>query len=490
MRYPVLYQKNTRFWLAELSESLGRQATLDDIPDEQLQRLAELGFDWLYLYCMWDTSDIVTEMARSQPGLRAEASALMGEASAKTLCASCFAISGYAAPERWGGQEALKQFHARLNQHGLRLMLDFIPNHTGIGHPWASEHPDYYIHDTLENHKHNPGSGIANKTEQGSQILMHGRDPYFPPWNDTLQLNYGNPALQDAMIGELLGLTELCDGVRCDMAMLVIPQVFQRTWGVQSEPFWPKAIPKVKGFQPGFTFMAEVYWDLEHELIAQGFDYAYDKKLYDYLVKRQPRAAHDQMITQGHSITQMAHFLENHDEPRAANIFPLEVHRAAAYISFLIPGLRFFHAGQEQGHLLKIPVQFCKPPNQPGHLKLEDFYTQLLKQLKEITLKPDSWHLCRTSPAWEGNPTWHDFIVFCWLDEANEFWLAAIHYASGVGQCYAQFPFSWSTQANYSFHDQLNSVVYERSGAELHLKGVYLELPDWGYHLFHVQEIK
>ncbi len=488
MRYPLLYQKNTRFWLAELSESIGRQAGLNDIPDEHLQRLAELGFDWLYLYCMWNSSAIETEMALSQPELRVEARVLLGEASANTLCASCFAISGYKTPEKWGGQEALKEFQARLHKWGLRLMLDFIPNHSGIGHPWASEHPDYYIQDTPENHKKNPGASIEIKIDQGNQFLMHGRDPYFPPWRDTLQLNYGNPALQNAMIGELLALAELCDGVRCDMAMLILPQVFQRAWGIQCEPFWPKAILKVKQLRPDFTFMAEAYWDLEHDLISQGFNFAYDKKLYDHLVKKQARAVHDQIKTAGRSITQMAHFLENHDEMRAASVFPLEIHRAAAWISFLIPGLRFFHAGQEQGHLLKIPVQFCKSPNQVANLKLQDFYTQLLTQLKEITWKPDSWQLCHISPAWEGNSTWQDFVVFSWMDDANECWLAVIHYASGVGQCYAQIPGSWLPQAKYLFQDRLNSKNYERSGAELRTKGVYLELPDWGCHLFHIQE--
>jgi len=488
MRYPILYQKNTRFWLAELSTALGREATLFDLPDEQLHQLAKMGFDWLYLYCMWDTSDIVAEMARSQPGLRAEAKALLGEASANTLCASCFAISGYAVPEKWGGQAALKQLHKRLKQHGLRLMLDFIPNHTGIGHPWARMHPDYYIHDTPENHKLNPAAGIEIQTEMGSQILLHGRDPYFPPWSDTLQLNYGNPDLQEAMTGELLGLSDVCEGVRCDMAMLLIPQVFQRTWGVQCEPFWPKVISTVKERHPGFTFLAESYWDLEHELIWQGFDFAYDKKLYDDLVKRQARAIHDQIKTKGRSITQMAHFLENHDEPRAASVFPLEVHQAAAWITFLMPGLRFIHAGQEQGNLFKIPVQFCKPPFEVENAQLVEFYTRLLVRLREITWKPDSWQLCPTSPAWEGNPTWQDFIVFCWLDETNERWLAAIHYASGAGQCYAQIPTSWLRQTEYLFQDRLNGTIYPRNGLEMLSKGLFLDLADWGCHLFHMRE--
>jgi hypothetical protein len=76
---------------------------------------------------------------------------------------------------------------------------------------------------------------------EGGVVLAHGRDPYFPGWPDTRQLNYGNPALQEAMIGELTRFAGQCDGVRCDMAMLVLPDVFERTWGIRAPLFWPAA---------------------------------------------------------------------------------------------------------------------------------------------------------------------------------------------------------------------------------------------------------
>jgi hypothetical protein len=85
------------------------------------------------------------------------------------------------------------------------------------------------------------------------------------------------------MIGELVKIAGQCDGVRCDMAMLVLPDVFERTWGIQAELFWPKATQRVRERAPNFCFMAEVYWDLEWIMQQQGFDYAYDKRLYDRL---------------------------------------------------------------------------------------------------------------------------------------------------------------------------------------------------------------
>jgi len=113
--------------------------------------------------------------------------------------------------------------------------------------------------------------------------LAYGRDPNFSGWPDTLQLNYANPELQRVRIDELIAIAGKCDGVRCDMAMLLLPDIFQRTWGVTPEPFWPRAIPAVHAKFPDFTFMAEVYWDLEWTLHQQGFDYCYDKRLYDRL---------------------------------------------------------------------------------------------------------------------------------------------------------------------------------------------------------------
>ena len=161
------------------------------------------------------------------------------------------------------------------------------------------------------------------------------------------------------MIGELGRVADCCDGVRCDMAMLLLPDVIRRTWGDKSlpsdgrppvdNPFWPEAIAQVHRRHPDLLFMAEVYWDLEWTLQQQGFDYTYDKRLYDRLRSRDVEGVrghlHADMVFQRRCVR----FLENHDEPRAASAFPSDVHRAAAILAFLTPGLRFFHDGQFEG---------------------------------------------------------------------------------------------------------------------------------------------
>ena len=199
---------------------------------------------------------------------------------------------------------------------------------------------------------------------EAARVLAYGRDPYFDGWPDTLQLNYGSPALHEAMLGELGRIAHQCDGVRCDMAMLVLPEVFERTWGISAPAFWPRATEAVRAKVPGFLFLAEVYWDLEWTLQQQGFDYTYDKRLYDRLEHGHARPVREHLFAGLDFQDHLARFLENHDEPRAAATFAPEVHRAAAILTFLTPGLRFFHQGQREGKRVRIPVHLGRGPDE------------------------------------------------------------------------------------------------------------------------------
>jgi glycosidase len=182
-------------------------------------------------------------------------------------CGSSFAVTAYAAHPAMGGKAALERLRQRLHARGLRLMLDFVPNHMAPDHPWARERPELFVRGSQDRLEREPGNYMTLETARGPMVLAHGRDPYFPGWPDTLQLDYGNPATREATRGELLAAAALCDGLRCDMAMLILPDVFQRTWGIAAEPFWPGAIQAVQASRPDFVFMAEVYWDLEGTML-------------------------------------------------------------------------------------------------------------------------------------------------------------------------------------------------------------------------------
>ena len=285
--YPSLYQINTRVYAH--SRRWGGSGTLDDIPDTELDELARMGFDWVYLLGVWQTGVAGRKISQSIPELLREFREVLDDLRPEDICGSCFAIKSYRVRSDLGGNAALKRFRKRLSQRGLRLMLDFVPNHTARDHPWVRAHPDYYVHGTQDQLVQQSHNYTRLEKTPGAAGWADGRDPHFPGWSDTLQLNYGNPELGQAMVGELVKVAALCDGVRCDMAMLLLPDVFQRTWGIPAAPFWPRAIQEVRSIYPGFVTMAEVYWDLERLMQQQGFDYTYAKRLYDLLRERDSR---------------------------------------------------------------------------------------------------------------------------------------------------------------------------------------------------------
>jgi hypothetical protein len=293
---------------------------------------------------------------------------------------------------------------------------------------------------------------------------------------------------------ELLKIAEVADGVRCDMAMLVLPEVFRRTWGERSlptdgsepvdKPFWPETIGEVKGKNPQFIFMAEAYWELEWELMQQGFDYCYDKKLYDRLLSQ------DAMAVRGHLWADMAYqsrlvrFLENHDEPRAAHEFPPQVHQAAAVVTYLTPGLRFFHEGQLEGRRVKVSMHLGRRPEEPVNLVLQEFYRKLLDCLKHPEVREGSWQLLEVCSAWEGNHTWERFLAYAWKGESGQRLLIAVNYGPTQGQCYVKLPFDDLRGGKVVIQDLMSDVQHEREGDDMLNRGLFLDMPAWGFNVF------
>jgi hypothetical protein len=489
--YPSLYQINTRVWLTELSRTLGRPATLDDIPDAELHRVAGMGFDWVWLLSVWRTGAAAQRISRANPEWRREFKETLPDLREEDIAGSGFAITGYTVHPGLGGDAALARLRERLRNRGLRLLLDFVPNHMAPDHPWTEDHPEYYVAGTDHDLAQAPQNytRVKQKRDNGNRILAYGRDPYFAGWPDTLQLDYSNPATQEAMIGELGRIAGQCDGVRCDMAMLVLPDVFERTWGRRAPLFWPEATRRVRERVPGFCFMAEVYWDLEWTMLQQGFDYAYDKRLYDRLREghAQPVRGHLQAGLDYQS--KLARFLENHDEPRAAATFAPGAHEAAAVITFLSPGLRFFHQGQFEGRKTRISPHLVRAPQEPADGTLQRFYGGLLEILRQPTLRDGQWRLLDCVTAWDGNWTSDCFIAWCWQGADGQRRLIAVNYAGNQSQCYVRLPFSGLTGRTVRLKDLMGPASFDRDGNDLAARGLYLDLPPWGYHVFELTAV-
>ena len=487
--YPSLYQINTRVWLRELSRTLGRAATLDDIPDAELDRLRAMGFDWVWFLSVWQTGVAGRQASRTNPEWRAEFQHTLPDLTDDDIPGSGFAITGYTVHSGLGGDAGLARLRERLRKRGLRLMLDFVPNHTALDHPWVNAHPEYYVAGSELDRTKSPKNYIWVKRAAGDLLLAHGRDPYFPGWPDTLQLNYGNTATQEAMIGEMLKIAGQCDGVRCDMAMLVLPEVFERTWGVRAASFWPRATKQVRERVPGFRFMAEVYWDLEWTLQQQGFDYTYDKRLYDRLREGHARPVREHFHAGLDYQDKLARFLENHDEPRAAAAFARDVHEAAAVITFLSPGLRFFHQGQFEGRTKRISPHLSRAPDEAADRDLGRFYERLLEVLRRSVVRNGQWQLVESNPAWDGNWTSDCFVAFAWQGSKGERLVVAVNYAPNQSQCYLRLPFSDLAGRQWQLQDLIGTASYERKGNELQARGLYLDLPSWQYHVFELKAL-
>ena len=489
-RYPSLLEVNALAWVNRLSREAGKAVRLDGIDDSTLDGFARQGFHWIWLLGAWRRSPASRAVSRGNQAWRGEFQAALPDLTEADVCGSGFAIAGYEVEEALGGKAALAAFRARLAQRGLRLMLDFVPNHTALDHPWVSANPDFYVQGGEDALTAAPELYQRIETAKGARILAHGRDPNFPGWPDTLQLNYANPGLQEAQIASLVSVAGLCDGLRCDMAMLQLPEVFRRTWGVTPAPFWAKAIATVRQSNPGFTFLAEAYWDLEHELQQQGFDYCYDKRLIDRLRDGNPGEIRVHLGASLDYQDRLARFLENHDEPRAAATFAWPRHQAAAVVAYFAPGLRFFQDGQFDGARVSLPTHLCRSPLEPRNPDIADFYDRLLAALRKgDAFRDGAWSLIPRRPAWIGNPTSDDFIAYAWRGSDDSGYVVAVNYSDHQAQCYLPIPFVALSGKSFRLVDEMGSETYDRDGNALISPGLYVDLRPWGYNLFRMEKL-
>jgi glycosidase len=492
MRSPLLYEINTRCWLGELSQRYERPIHLGNVPEELFAEWQHLGFTHIWLMGVWRTGPRSRSQVLSDPRQLRRLAEILPDWQEADISGSPFAIADYTVSKTQGGAACLRQFRTNLNSHGIHLVLDFVPNHVGLDHSWIDAQPELFVQTLLETPETFP-----QRTSNGQRWLAHGKDPNFPAWCDTAQLDYRNPATRTAMTKTLRSVADLCDGVRCDMAMLLLNDVFAQTWKDFPVPyarldseFWPEAIQTVKQDYPDFLFLAEVYWDLEASLQSLGFDYTYDKRLYDYLVYRdfENVAQHLHRLTPDF-IRASAHFLENHDESRIASILDLPEHRAAALLIMGLPGMTFLYEGQLTGATRHIPVQLARAPAEKMKQEVADFYAKLLPTIRQTSVGRGIPELLRTRAAWFDNSTAKNVIVLQWQLDPLEFDLVVVNLAPYRSQCYADITVAGLAEHNWQMEDLLGKEIYQRRGDDLSNQGLFLDLPEHAAQLFHFHPI-
>ncbi len=359
-----LYEINTRVWLRRF----GATATLDDVPNQYWQYLAKRGIDYIWLMGIWKTvPDAVQRYAFAEDLVR-EYRSVLSDWMPEDVIGSPYAIDCYEPDPAVGDWEELVRLRKRLKKLGMRLILDFVPNHFNAESHLIETYPDVFLEgkesDLVED------AGTYYLPQGSTRILAHGKDPNFAAWTDTVQVNYGHPAARIFMRQQIQKLAQYCDGIRCDMAMLPMNSVFAKTWPQHQpqllEEFWPQAISEIKEVYPDFLFIAEAYWDLEWELQQQGFDYTYDKRLLDRLKEGHPIPVRDHLRADLEFQSRSVRFLENHDEARILSHFHSKRTEAMALITYTIPGMRFFNWGQWEGRRLRLPVQLGREAVEPA----------------------------------------------------------------------------------------------------------------------------
>ena len=480
-KHPVIYEINTWVWLFELSRKYDKPVNLGTVPEQEWDSIASHGFDAVWFMGVWERSPAGIEISMRNKGLLEDFRRALPGFSAEDNVGSPYCVRRYVVDQHLGGPQGLAAARKTLVKRGIRLILDFVPNHVAPDHPWVIEHPEYFVQGNADDARNDPASFI----EAGGKVFACGRDPYFPAWPDVLQLNAFNPGLRQAVIETIADIASQCDGIRCDMAMLMLNNIFERTWGARAgvkpvNDYWTTVIPAIKGRHREFRFIAEAYWDLEWELQQQGFDYCYDKKLYDRMEHGDAESVHLHLLADLSYQEKMVRFIENHDEPRAAATFPDGKGRAAAVAILTLPGAKLLHEGQFEGLKVRLPVFLGRRPAESVDNDLAAFYGRLLKEIHRDVFRNGEWRLCERS-GWPDNQSHLNLVAWCWRKDDNRY-LIVVNLSGASAQTLVRIPWDDVKGKSWQLADVFSGDVYERNGDEMEEQGLYVDLPGWGYH--------
>ncbi|MBV9608862.1 MAG: alpha-amylase [Acidobacteria bacterium] len=488
-KHPHLFQINTWVWLDQLSRAGGRTMHLADVPDSEWDRLKALGFDLVYLLGIWKRSLAGRRIFRTDPANFGGFDHALPGWTISNVVGSPFSIQDYVPDAHIGDWKQVDAVRRKLHDRGMGLILDFVPNHTGPDHVWIDSHPEYYVQGTEADYHAHPAAFILVEPEQGSPtFIARGRDPYFDPWTDTAQLNYFSPAAREALIGVLRHISEYCDGVRCDMAMLMLNDIFPRTWGnllrgtaTPKREFWEEAIAAVRA---GFIWMAEVYWDLEARLQQLGFNYTYDKRLYDRLREQSGQSVRDHLSADINYQTRMARFLENHDEPRSVPTYGRQRIPSLAGMVSTLPGLRFFHQGQFEGRTLHIPMPLNAVQQEGADNELAKVYEKILAIANDRVFHDGDWRLLPVESS-GGDSSCDNLVAYRWKT-GDTFRVVVVNLSGATSQGRIHVEQELPAASKYVFADRFNGPEYLWQRADLLSGGLYVKLDPYGLHIFEV----
>ncbi len=399
----VMIAKNSYVWLDQLSRKYQRSITrLDQIPDEELDTLAQWGITGLWLIGLWERSHASARIKQ-----------LTGNPDA---VASAYSLWNYDIAQDLGGDEAYRSLRDRAWQRGIRLASDMVPNHMGIDSPWVIEHPDWFLsldfspypsysfngpdlsQDErvgvfLEDHyyDHTDASVVFKRVDRytGSQrFIYHGNDGTSMPWNDTAQLNYLNPAVREAVIQTILHVARKFPIIRFDAAMTLAKKHVQRLWfpepgsggaipsrsefGMTKEQFdnlmptefWRDVVDRVAVEAPDTLLLAEAFWLMEGYFVRTlGMHRVYNSAFMN-LLRNEDNAKYRMVMKNTlefdpEILKRYVNFMNNPDERTAVDQFGKgDKYFGICILMITMPGLPMFGHGQVQGFSEKYGMEF------------------------------------------------------------------------------------------------------------------------------------
>ena len=475
-RHPLVFEISTRPWLYELSKLYGKNITkLREIPLEEFDELANNGVDIVWMMGVWSLGKYGLEYDKTQ-----NFSVYLDDVTDEDIIGSPFAITKYECNPEIGTDEDLLWLKRELNIRGMKLMLDFVPNHSAADHGQAKTDPDMYIRE--------PGD-IHDRDRYNEDGFAYGKALDLEPWKDVIQYNYWVEKTVEVMKDNLKKVLTLADAVRCDRAYLILNDVFAKTWEHEitifnytkpEKEFWSYAITETKKINSNAIFLGEAYnEEYYQQLIDLGFDYVYNKALLDKL-KIDAKGVKDYLKTKNSSFMKKAcHFVENHDEQRIVSVAGGDHQKAKAMgtIAATVGGMIFMNNGQWGGKIEFLNVHLRRAKYEGDIDYMVNHYNKLNKVLLEPAFRGNNFYYVDNITGEKKD----DFIAYIREEGSNHF-LVVVNYSNDKG-C-ANVPIYNIKGFKYTLiFDALNNIEYVKNHNDVK-EGMRICLDAWESHIY------
>ena len=484
-KYPSIYQISTRPFLYSLSQQYNKTIkTLREIPEKVFEKFKSKKFDYIWFMGVWQIGEYGLKHDRETKSLISNYQKNLPDYTTDDAIGCPFSIIDYICNKEIcpNGDEDLLYLKKKLNSMGIRLMVDFIPNHFSLDSVLINENKDYFIQAPKNN------SNDSNKYFENG--IAYGNMQYSSPWTDVAQLNYYNLETRKMMKKKLLRIAELSDGVRCDMAYIILNDYFYETWKNElnfygwkkpNEEFWSSAIKEVKKSYPDFKFLAEVYGDFYKNLINLGFDYTYDKELLDRFKSGHMDNIRNWISNTDNYNLHLCRFIENHDDNRATEIFGYNIKRTniSALAIYTLPGMKFYFQDQWFGYKNKLDVHLRRSKSENKNKETMEFYDKFFNIINKNIFKNGDY----TYLYPEGDSYWR-LICISWRNNDNEEkLLVVVNYTDEKGWGKVKLN-DISGSGMIQLKELLSGECYERNRDEIRNSGLYVGLDAFSAQIF------